>query len=204
MPQRRADTVFDVASSPDEWERLVHGCCARDADAFTRLVELSEPRLRRLLRRLVGVSHAAVAAGVVDDLLQETFLRAWRRIDRFRGESGLMTWLTRIAINVGLNFRRDRKPAVSLDQYEENSGQITPGQQPGLSETVLRESFQRAVAQLPEDLRTVFVLQQSEDLSYQQIAELLECPIGTVMSRLHRARAVVLPLLRERLEELVP
>jgi RNA polymerase sigma-70 factor (ECF subfamily) len=195
----RTDTVFDLDVSPDVWERLVHGCRARNADCFTRLVGLTEHRLRRLLQRVVGGRFFRDTAAV-DDLLQECYLRAWRTIDRFRGESSLMTWLTRIAINVGLNHRRRERRVSDLPEPDS----ITDRRGGSLSEAALTAGFAAAVEQLPDDLRTVFVLQQCEDLSYQQIADVIHCPIGTVMSRLHRARSIVLPLLQERLEELVP
>src|SRR5262245_18437947 len=165
---------------PDvNWEALCDGCRRQDPNAFTRLADVTEHWLRRLLARLVG--HPADC----DDLVQETYLRAWRSAHQFRGQSSLSTWLTRIAINVALNWRRDRRPALQLtpDHQERLVEANGPGDQ------AIADAYGQALAELSPELRTAFVLHETEQLSYSEIAELMDCPIGTVMSRLHRARA---------------
>lgn len=183
------------ALGPAAWARLAEDCRRRDHRAFEQLVALTQDRLRRLVGRLVGPD------GDLDELVQETYLRAWRGAARFRGESSLTTWLTRIAVNVALNWRRDRRPVVSL--RPEHIDRLRPAPATFREESVL-EAYERALAGLAEELRTTFVLHETEGLSYREIAAVLGCPIGTVMSRLHRAREQLMDELRERLEELTP
>lgn len=182
----------DDASQPD-WARIEQGCRVQDADCFQLLIEHTEPRLRRLLGRMCGQRDD------VDELVQETYLRAWRSVRRFRGESSLSTWLVRIAINVASNWRREQRPTLSIspEHYD------VPDHA-GLPEDSIRAAYEQALARLAPELRSVFVLHEADGLSYQQIADVLQCPIGTVMSRLHRARQQLLADLRERLEELMP
>jgi RNA polymerase sigma-70 factor, ECF subfamily len=184
-----SDSDLDV-----DWQLLSEGCQRQDPNAFTRLAAVTEHWLRRLLARLVH-QHADC-----DDLVQETYLRAWRSARQFRGQSSLSTWLTRIAINVALNWRRDRQPTVYLlpEHHERLAALSSP------DEHALANAYERALAELSPELRTTFVLHETERLSYNQIAELMECPIGTVMSRLHRARARLMASLSERAAEFMP
>jgi RNA polymerase sigma-70 factor, ECF subfamily len=194
------DAPANAASSEEggaidaQSERLIARCREGDRDGFGELVVLTEPRVRRLLGRLAGRDAD------LDDLVQETYLRAWRALPRFRGESRFSTWLLRIATNTARTWRRGRKPIASLPA-DSNLG---PCNAPGLTEGPLLESYERALLGLSADVRAVFVLHETEGLSYREVAEVLDCPIGTVMSRLHRARTKILDELRERLEELAP
>ena len=174
--------------------RLVAECQQGERGRFDELVALTEPRVRRLIGRLV------MGGWDRDDLTQETYLRAWKSLHRFRGESGFTTWLFRIAVNVARSHRRARKFFRSLpDEAEQTLGGSTI-----LAEDGVMKAYEQALAELSPDLRAVFVLHEAEGLSYRDIAETLGCPIGTVMSRLHRARARILDELHERLEELSP
>jgi RNA polymerase sigma-70 factor (ECF subfamily) len=173
---------------------LVEACRRGDAAAFEQLVAAAQPHVRRLVGRLVGRS------GDVDDVLQETFLRVWRGIGRFRGDSSFRTWLTRIALNAAHTWRHARRPVTGIpaeaaDRMEAPSS---------LREDALRAGLEAALARLSPDLRATFVLHESEGHSYAEIAEILSCPIGTVMSRLHRAREQVHTALRDWIEELTP
>lgn len=183
----------ESAPEPD-WARIADGCRRRDHASFEEMVELTHRRLRRLLGRLAG------RRADIDELLQETYFRAWRGIGKFRGHSHLITWLTRIAVNTASNWRRSRRAAVRLTP--EHAGQLPAAA--ALPEQAALEAYERALAGLSPDLRVAFVLHESEGMSYSQVAEVLGCPIGTVMSRLHRARARLLAGLRDRLEELTP
>jgi RNA polymerase sigma-70 factor (ECF subfamily) len=136
----------------------------------------------------------------LDDLVQETYLRAWRSLPGFRGESRFSTWLFRIAANVAITSRQSQRIVASLP-HDAGASLRSP---PELAEAPLTEACERALSGLSPDLRTVFILHETEGMSYRDIAETLGCPIGTVMSRLHRARVKVLDELRERLEELAP
>jgi len=194
------DAPTDAASSEEggaidaRSERLIARCRAGDRDGFGELVALTEPRVRRLLGRLVG-------RGVdLDDLVQETYLRAWRALPGFRGDSHFSTWLLRIATNAARTWRRGRKPVASLPVDSELGSANTPG----LGEGPLLDAYERALLDLSPELRAAFVLHETEGLSYREVADVLDCPIGTVMSRLHRARTKILDDLRERLEELAP
>ena len=173
--------------------RIVGECRQGDRSRFGELLALTEPRVRRLIGRLAGVDD-------LDDLVQETYLRAWRSLATFRGESRFSTWLFRIAVNATLTWRRSRKPSVSLPIDAE---QTIPDTRTLDDHSIFR-AYENALANLSLDLRTIFVLHEAEGLSYLEIAETVGCPMGTVMSRLHRARTKILDELRERLEELTP
>jgi RNA polymerase sigma-70 factor, ECF subfamily len=165
-----------------------------DSDCFAEIVERSEPGLRRLLGRSCGRNAD------IDDLVQETYLRAWRGFGQFRGESSLTTWITRIAVNVSRNWARSKRATVPLAARAESM----LGSQPAAGEAAVMCAYEQALARLSPDQRSVFVLHEAEGMSYQEVALALGCPLGTVMSRLHRARACLLKDLSERIEELVP
>jgi RNA polymerase sigma-70 factor (ECF subfamily) len=165
-----------------------------ERDGFAELVERSEPGLRRLLRRACG------RAADVDDLLQETYLRAWRGFGRFRGESRPTTWIMRIALNASRNWRRSQRPTVPLTAVAE----AAPAAGPVVGEAAIRDAYERALARLSPEQRLVFVLHEAEGLSYRDVADAIGCPVGTVMSRLHRARARLLEELGDRIEEIIP
>ena len=158
------------------------------------LFALTEPGVRRVVGRLVG------DRAEVDDLVQETYLRAWRGLGGFRGSSRFTTWLFRIAVNVARNWRRSQRPIRTLSESREREIPAPPA----FDDELLLAAYGRALDRLPDDLRATFVLHEAEGMSYRDVAETLNCPIGTVMSRLHRARARLLVDLRERLEELTP
>jgi RNA polymerase sigma-70 factor (ECF subfamily) len=184
----------DSSVLDSECARLVDECRQGNADGFGRLVSLTEPRVRRVIGRLV------LSRPDVDDLVQETYLRAWKSLGGFRGDSRFSTWLFRIAVNVTRTWRRARPVASPLpggDAWAARAGG-------GLAGESLIDAYERALAGLSHDLRTTFLLHETEGLSYQEVAEAVGCPIGTVMSRLHRARQRILAELRERLEELTP
>jgi len=169
-------------------------CRVSDSASFTEIVKRTEPVLRRLLGRLCG-HHADI-----DDLVQETYLRVWRGCGRFRGESSLMTWMTRIAVNVSRNWARSRRPTLPLSECAESA--LAPKSE--ARETAVMNAYEQALARLSPEQRAVFVLHEAESMSYQEIAKALDCPVGTVMSRLHRARARLLDNLREQIEDLAP
>jgi RNA polymerase sigma-70 factor (ECF subfamily) len=169
-------------------------CRAMDATGFAEFVEQSEPVIRRLLGRLCG-GHSDI-----DDLTQETYLRAWRGLGRFRGQSSLQTWITRIAVNVSHSWRQSRRASLPLSDARASALRS----EPEINETALRQAYQQALASLSPEQRAVFVLHEVDGLTYQQMADALHCPVGTVMSRLHRARAGLLEAISERIEEFLP
>jgi RNA polymerase sigma-70 factor (ECF subfamily) len=173
-------------------EGLVAQSRLGDREGFSELVALTEPGIRRLLGRL------AHRGSDLDDLVQETYLRAWRSLPRFRGESRFRTWLFRIAANVASNWRQSRRVVATL----RDDALVPLSSPPEVGEVPLMEAYERALTVLSPELRAVFILHETEGMSYRDIAETLHCPIGTVMSRLHRARAKLLDELREGLEEM--
>lgn len=176
---------------------------AGDATAFDRLVRRHQDRIHRLARRLLNDPEAAL------DAAQETFVKAWRALDRFEGHALFSTWLTRIAINQCRNELRRRKTVkhtrpLSLDApvpgTETTRVELIAGVEPQGWESArgheVEAAIREAMARLEPEVREVLLLREVEDLSYEDMAEVLAVPVGTVRSRLHRARAD----LRRRLE----
>ena len=147
--------------------------------AFARLWEQERERVWRLIVALSGSRDEA------DDLTQEVSIRALEGFSRFRGLSSASTWLHRITVNVVLRHRERRRESFALEN-ETHTTEAGPERRAVQSDTLRRT--QSALEKLPEDLRTPLVLLAWEELSYKEIATLLEIPIGTVMSRLHTAR----------------
>lgn len=171
-----------------------------DHRAFQTLVERYEGRIYNLACAMVGDKEAA------RDAAQEAFIRAYQALPGFRGASGFYTWLYRIAVNVCLNASQKaqrRRDSASLDTLLE-SGRIAPeaifeGQQTpdnDLARVQLQEQIQAVLDELSPDHRTVVVLKDIEGLSQEEVAEMLDCSVGTVKSRLSRARAHLRDLLR--------
>jgi len=184
-------------------EQLVLRAQEGDDRAFELLVRKYQYKIIQLVARLVGEADAA-------DVAQETFIKAYRALAGFRGQSAFYTWLYRIGINTAKNHivSRGRRPAnqdidiADAEQYghtEHLSDVNTP------ESLLLSEEIKRKVAEvihkLPPDLRQAITLRELEGLSYEEIAEVMDCPIGTVRSRIFRAReaidAVVQPLLKD-------
>jgi RNA polymerase sigma-70 factor (ECF subfamily) len=145
-----------------------------------------------------------------EDVAQEAFIKAYRALPSFRGESAFYTWLYRIAINTAKNAlvsNRRRPVEFDLDlqdpeQYERQA-RLKEGDTPeGLLLTEeIRQTVQAAMAELPEDLRTAIVLRELDGLSYEEIAERMSCPVGTVRSRIFRAREAIDKKLKPLLDE---
>ncbi len=158
---------------------------------FQTLVEEHYDRLFRAARFMCGDPQAA------EDLVQETFLAAGETLDRFQGRSSPYTWLYGILLNKWRRWLRRRKRRVfslqsmSWDEQPGNAAELVPSDLPGPADTAQEheaaERVRSAIEQLPEDHRAVIVLRFVEDLSYQEIGEILDCPLGTVKSRIHYA-----------------
>lgn len=173
-----------------------------DKQAFDVLVLKYQHKLIKLISRYIR-DHSEV-----QDVAQESFLKAYRALPRFRGDSAFYTWLYRIAINTAKNYlvAQKRRPpdsdleASEAEQYEGASDLKEYGTPEHL---LLRDEIEAtvvdAIEQLPEDLRTAITLRELEGLSYEEIAQTMECPIGTVRSRIFRAREAI----NLRLEPLV-
>lgn len=165
-----------------------------DKAAFDLLIHKYQHRIVSLVSRYVTDPSEAL------DVAQEAFIKAYRAIGKFRGDSAFYTWLYRIAINTAKNWlvaRNRRPPASDIDaadaeQYDMESRlkeRSTPENE------LLREEIEKTVydtiAKLPEDLRTAIMLREIEGMSYEEIATTMECPIGTVRSRIFRAREAI-------------
>ena len=157
-----------------------------DAEAFGNLVRKYQDRLFN------SMVHQLRNESVAEDVVQEAFLAAFNRLETFQGKSSFYTWLYRIAFNAAITIERRRRPNVSLDaQFEQHSLDV-PDTMERPSDNVSRSEnvkyFYLALDRLTNEHRAILVLREIDDLSYEEIAETLEMPIGTVRSRLHRAR----------------
>ncbi|GIW87530.1 MAG: RNA polymerase sigma factor [Isosphaeraceae bacterium] len=185
--------------SPEVDQRLIQASLAGDTDAFGELVRSYQDRLYATLYRLTGSVEDA------QDLVQETFLRAYQNLDRFLGESAFYTWIYRIGVNLVLNRRRRARSGPRFLPFRRGGDHDQPD--PGdprehaasdqLESRETAEQVQRALDRLPKEFRSVVVLKDFDGLRYEEIAELLKIPIGTVRSRLHRARGELRALLGE-------
>ena len=178
----------------DNDQELVQRVQAGDQSAFNLLVLKYQHRVLKLVGRFV---HDATEA---EDVAQEAFLKAYRALSSFRGDSAFYTWLYRIAINTAKNAlvsQRRRPVDFDLDLQDpeqfERQAKLKEADTPEgvLLTEEIREVVERAMEQLPEDLRTAIVLRELEGLSYEEIAEAMDCPVGTVRSRIFRAREAI-------------
>ena len=159
-----------------------------DRHAFDLLVIKYQSRLLSLVNRLVSNQSDAL------DVLQDTFVKAYRSLHTFRGESAFYTWLYRIAVNTAKNHLASKlKEAKDVSVYDEATGELSvlqdfsaPDEEAGAEE--LQRAILHAIEQLPDDLKQALTLRELEGMSYDEIALAMNCPIGTVRSRIFRAR----------------
>jgi len=165
-----------------------------DKRAFDLLIQKYQHRIVSLVSRYVSDPSEA------QDVAQEAFIKAYRAIGRFRGDSAFYTWLYRIAINTAKNWivaKNRRPPASDIDAVDaEQYGMSDRLKETSTPENeMLREEIERTVfdtiADLPEDLRTAIMLREMDGMSYEEIATTMDCPIGTVRSRIFRAREAI-------------
>jgi len=181
-------------SEDENDQQLVRRGQKGDRSAFDLLVLKYQHRVLKLVGRFV--SNQAEA----EDVAQEAFLKAYRALPSFRGESAFYTWLYRIAINTAKNslVATRRRPVdfdldlQDPDQYDRHARlkEVDTPERVLLTEEI-RQVVQGAMEQLPEDLRTAIVLRELDGLSYEEIAEAMDCPVGTVRSRIFRAREAI-------------
>lgn len=175
-----------------------------DKQAFDLLVIKYQRKIQRMLSRMLRDQSE------IDDVMQETFIKAYRAIPQFRGESAFYTWLYRIAINCARNWmtsngRRPSAPSANqssdgetFDEIDNLTDNNTP--ESALATQEIVETVNAAIQQLPEDLRSAIVLREIDGLSYEEIAQAMDCPIGTVRSRIFRAREAIATKLRPVLQ----
>lgn len=166
-------SLAQMQVAPKSDRELVEAVRQGNGQAMRELYRAHHRRIYGLALRLTG------NVGDAEDVVQETFLRAWRKLDRFRGESSFGTWLYRIAVNLCRDLARKRKPTES---DAEGATAIEPG------DVLAREQLQTALAGLPHGYREVVVLHDVLDLAHAEIADVLGIAVGTSKSQLHKAR----------------
>jgi RNA polymerase sigma-70 factor (ECF subfamily) len=190
--------------NPHDADRsLVERAQAGDSRAFEMLVVKYQRRIERLISRMVR------DADLVHDVAQETFIRAYRALGQFRGESAFYTWLYRIAVNTAkktlVELKRDPVSTDSArarpgedDETYRNDHELSHGETPEalLASKEIAATVNAAIDALSEDLRQAITLREIEGLSYEEIADVMNCPIGTVRSRIFRAREAIASRLR--------
>lgn len=200
---------LDLPSSPvvDVDAALVERVQRGDQRAFEMLVVKYQRRIERLIARMVRDTD------LVEDIAQETFIRAYRALPNFRGESAFYTWLYRIGVNTAkkalLGLKRDplvtEAALASMDEDDDSSrveNEMTSGETPEtlMASRQVAETVNEAIEALSEDLRQAITLREIEGLSYEEISEMMNCPIGTVRSRIFRAREAIASKLRPLLD----
>ncbi len=174
--------------------KLVRKAQAGDSRAFDLLVLKYERRLANVVSKLIW-NHEDVL-----DVCQEAFIKAYRALPNFRGDSAFYTWIYRIAINTAKNFlvaKGRRPPITDIDAQEAEqfggASRLKEYETPEnrLSRDELEMTLNNALNALPEDLKTAITLREMEGLSYEEIASVMECPVGTVRSRIFRAREAI-------------
>lgn len=177
--------------SDDTDQQLVDRVLKGNKNAFNLLVLRYQHRVAALISRFVHDAHE------VEDVCQEAFIKAYRALPLFRGDSAFYTWLYRIAVNTAKNHlvSRNRRPPntdVDIDDAEVSDiGSVLreiENPEANLSAEKLKQAISEAIEELPEDLRTAFTLREFSGLSYEDITEVMDCPVGTVRSRIFRAR----------------
>jgi RNA polymerase sigma-70 factor (ECF subfamily) len=177
-------TTAHLYSSKDNVEHdLITQAKLGDRLAFGELVRRHRNGVINIVYRMCGDSNTS------EDAAQETFIRAWRYIDKYQPKTNFRNWLYKIAMNSAYNLLRTEKQTVDIDNYM--LADTTKGPEQSLEEQERSQFVQQAVLSLPQASRSVLVLREYEGLSYRDIAGTLDIPVGTVMSRLNYARQVL-------------
>jgi RNA polymerase sigma-70 factor, ECF subfamily len=180
-------------------QSLIDSCRSGKTEAFGVLVSRYQDRLYPTVFRLTGCAEDAL------DLLQDAFLRAYQRLDQFHAESAFYTWVYRIAVNLALSERRKKKHESSLALIDDPRDVRIEEDPAGPIERAERDMLiQEALNSLAPDHRAVVVMKEFDGLRYEQIADLLGIPVGTVRSRLHRARCELREQLRGLIDDDLP
>jgi RNA polymerase sigma-70 factor (ECF subfamily) len=179
-----------------EDRRLIADCLQGDNSAFGELVRRYQDRLYNTVYRLVGNPDDAL------DVVQDAFLSAYQSLDGFKGDSRFFTWLYRIAVNTAISLKRKQRAALRLHAGRNGEGgneplDLSEDSQPGahLERAEQERRIQRALNRLSAEHRAVLILKDMEGQKYEEMADILGVPVGTIRSRLHRARAELRMLL---------
>jgi RNA polymerase sigma-70 factor (ECF subfamily) len=177
--------------------RLIAECLQGNTAAFGALVRRYEERLYHSVYRLMDNAEDAL------DVVQEAFLSAYQSLDSFKGDALFFTWLYRIAVNTAISMKRKQRVALSLDGRDGEPGiePLDPSEESrpehALEQAEQEQLIQRALSRLSPEHRTVLVLKDMEGQKYETMAEILGVPVGTIRSRLHRARLELRQLLEQ-------
>jgi RNA polymerase sigma-70 factor (ECF subfamily) len=176
-----------------------------DKDAFNILVKRYEKKILNILYLQLGPINE------LEDLAQEVFLKVFKNLSKFRGESQFSTWLYRIAMNISYDYKRKNKINIfSLDENLDEDSDDTfkdflTDSHEDLEKRIEREEIQKkirnAIRNLPKEYQEVLILREFEGLSYKEIADILKCPVGTIESRLFRAREELKKIVKKELQE---
>ena len=186
----RKGLMADNATDKEIIERVKSG----EKEAYDLLVLKYQQRVINLISRFVKNHSDAL------DVSQETFIKAYRALPNFRGESAFYTWLYRIAVNTAKNHLTVQSRKITKSDYDvadieqiEGNMSLTEQTTPEslLAKDELQETILKTIENLPEDLKSAIMLREIEGLSYEGIAEVMECPVGTVRSRIFRAREMI-------------
>ena len=188
----------------DDDKLLVARVQKGDKRAFDLLVLKYQSRIMALVMRFVQDAHEA------QDVTQESFIKAYRALGNFRGESAFYTWLYRIAINTAKNYlvsRNRRPPSADVDagdaEFYDGDHALKSVETPErlLLRDEIQTTIENSIAKLPNDLRVALTLREYDGLSYEDIAQVMQCPVGTVRSRIFRAREAVDKALQPLLQD---
>lgn len=198
MSLQDADTDAVPVPTPDSDAMLVQRTVAGDQKAFELLVIKYQRRVQRLIGRMVR------DVDLVEDIAQETFIRAYRALHQFRGDAQFYTWLYRIAVNTAKKFLLELKRDVTvsqtaLDRNDDDDETFRPRNEQTSDESPesvlaakeIGQAVTAALEALPDDLKQAITLREMDGLSYEDIADVMNCPIGTVRSRIFRAREAI-------------
>ena len=196
---RAIDSVHNGGAVVNDDAQLIDDTLAGNSAAFGELICRHQDRLFNTIVHVVGCHDEA------RDVVQDAFVQAFVKLESFQRSSAFYTWLYRIAFNTAISRQRRRKPMASVEQAREATGGEPVGRGGAPEERIEQQErvgqVQRALATVCEEHRTVLVLREMEGRSYDEIAEILDLPIGTVRSRLHRARAELREELKQVLQE---
>jgi len=182
-------------------QRLIAKCLDGDSVAFGALVRRYQDRLYNTVYRLVDNAEDAA------DVVQDAFLNAYQSLEGFKGDSQFFTWLYRIAVNTAISHKRKQRVLLSIDAGRNGATSVQPLDEseysrPGhaLEQAEQHQRVHRALQQLSSEHRAVLILKDMEGQKYEEMADVLGVPIGTIRSRLHRARAELRELLEKEQE----
>ena len=183
----------------NEDTKLVADTLAGKTQSFEQLVCKYQDRLYNTFVHVTGNAHEA------EEVVQDAMLQAYTKLSTFRGHSSFYTWLYRIAFNLSVSRQRKKRPRVSLDQIQENHNidptDVTESPTAKLERNERAQQVHDALNRLSKDFRSILVLREMEDCDYETISEMLDIPIGTVRSRLHRARSMMRDYLNQSIGE---